>query len=200
MKLSTVVSVVVATLGLAAPIPVTQALEAAEKAAVCAGCHGASGRSAVPDNPILAGQHADYLGSALRGYIKGDRNHGIMKTMAGRLGEQNLDEIAQYYAAQSPYQSEFPASGDAERGKGKITVCVACHGETGRSASPIFPNLAGQHAVYLGKALRAYRSGARSSNLMLVSLTEKLSDADIDDIAAYYAAQSVPPSTAEDNQ
>ena len=172
------------------PIPDLKAETAEDKAAVCAGCHGPQGHSAVPANPILAAQHEQYLGSAMRAYTNGERDYGIMKTMAERLSEGDIAELASYYAAQPPHNSGATAHGDAERGAGKIAVCVACHGADGQGTSPLFPRLAGQHAAYLGKALRDYRSGARRNNLMVQQLTEQLSDQDIDDIAAYYAAQS----------
>ena len=171
------------------PIPDLRAETAEDKAAVCAGCHGPRGHSAVPANPILAAQHEQYLGSALQAYISGERDYGIMKTMAERLGKEGIAELASYYAGQPPHNSGATARGDAGRGAGKIAVCVACHGGDGQGTSPLFPRLAGQHAAYLGKALRDYRSGARRNNLMVQQLTEQLSDQDIDDIAAYYAAQ-----------
>lgn len=190
--LTLTLSVIAAAL-LATLVPVAMASDAAEKAAVCAGCHGPNGRSAVPDNPILAAQHADYLRNALQQYISGQRDYGIMKTMAERLSAQDMGDITAYYAAQAPYQSQAPAVGNAARGKSKTAVCIACHGTNGQSVNPQFPRLAGQHAVYLSKALRAYRSGTRSSNPMVSLITDAMSDQDIEDIAAYYAAQSALP-------
>jgi len=197
MKKNLIRTVIGAALGLASLIPLAMASDDGEKVAVCAGCHGPEGRSAVPDNPILAGQQADYLSNALQGYISGERDNGIMKTMAGRLSAEDMVDITTYYAAQSSYRSQAVAAGDAARGEGKIELCVACHGTNGRGTTPLFPNLAGQHAVYLSKALRAYRSGERSGNIMLATMTATLSDQDIEDIAAYYAAQPVPPSDSQ---
>jgi cytochrome c553 len=162
------------------------------RAAVCAGCHGAGGHSAVPDNPILAGQHADYLVIALKAYANGGRVHGIMKTMAERLSARDIEAIAAYYGKQTPGQSEAQVSGDAAAGADKTATCIGCHGPEGHSAIPVNPRLAGQHAVYLGKALRAYRSGGRSSTVMQ-AMVASLSEQDIEDIAAYYATQSPTP-------
>lgn len=195
MKRRLITIAIAASLWMATPTAIATASEDAQKAAVCAGCHGDEGRSLVPDNPILAGQHADYLGTALRAYISGERDNGIMKTMAERLSTEDMESIIAYYAAQPPYQSQALATGDAARGEAKTAVCVACHGANGRSSSTMFPNLAGQHAVYLSKALRAYRSGERSSNIMLATITQSLSDQDIEDIAAYYSRQ--PLNTAD---
>ena len=197
MKRELIAAAIAASLWMASPTAIATTSEDAQIAAVCAGCHGAEGRSLVPDNPILAGQHADYLGNALRAYISGERDNGIMKTMAGRLGKQDMEAIIAYYASRPAYKSQAQAAGDAIRGEGKTAVCVACHGADGRSASGMFPNLAGQHAAYLSKALRAYRSGQRSSNIMLTTITQSLSDQDIEDIAAYYAGQSVDTSDGQ---
>lgn len=193
MNRAITLTLITITLGLA---PLAIASDADSKAAVCSGCHGPAGHSAVPDNPILAAQHEAYLMSSLQLYVSGERNHEIMKTMAGRLSTQDLTEIAAYFAAQSPYQSQVVAAGDATRGKDKTAACAGCHGPDGRSATPMFPKLAGQHAQYLSNALQAYKDGTRTNAMMSASLVEPLSDQDIDDIAAYYASQApVPPAS-----
>jgi len=197
MKNTPALRALVAAVGLAGLLPIAMALDPAEKAAVCAGCHGSNGRSAVPDNPILAAQYADYLSKALQDYISGERDNGIMKTMAERLSIEDMQDITAYYAAQPPYQSNAQAAGDAARGAGMVVVCSGCHGPTGLSPNSAFPRLAGQHAAYLSKALKGYRSGARSASAMLSSMTEALSDQDIEDISAFYAAQSASDTTAQ---
>lgn len=80
------------------------------------------------------------------------------------------------------------AGGDAEAGREKSTPCQACHGLDGRGIDPSYPHLAGQYASYLEKALRDYRDGTRQSPLMS-GFAANLSDADIADLAAWYAAQ-----------
>ena len=80
------------------------------------------------------------------------------------------------------------AAGDAEAGKAKAVVCSACHGIDGNSVNPLWPNLAGQHAAYLAKQMRAFRSGERKDPVM-APMAAGLSDADIDDLAAFYAAR-----------
>ena len=67
-------------------------------------------------------------------------------------------------------------------------VCQACHGADGNSPSPDFPRLGGQHPDYLAKALRDYKSGARKNPIM-AGFAATLTPADIDNLAAYYAAQ-----------
>ena len=80
------------------------------------------------------------------------------------------------------------AKGNAEAGKAKSTPCQACHGPAGISASPEFPNLAGQHADYLFTALRHYKLGKRK-NAIMAGQVANLSEADMRDLAAFYASQ-----------
>ncbi|MGB0750519.1 MAG: c-type cytochrome [Gammaproteobacteria bacterium] len=87
--------------------------------------------------------------------------------------------------AASPFATH---AGDAAAGKAKTAVCMGCHGPDGNSTNPIWPKLAGQHAAYLVKTLKDFKSGARkdpSMNAMVAPLT----DEDIENIAAYYASQ-----------
>jgi cytochrome c553 len=79
------------------------------------------------------------------------------------------------------------AAGDAKAGRQKALQCQTCHGLDGQAKLPEAPNLAGQTEIYLGKALKDYRSGARRNDMMSV-ITKPLSDQDIDNLAAYYAA------------
>jgi cytochrome c553 len=73
-------------------------------------------------------------------------------------------------------------------GKEKATVCAACHGADGNSPSPEFPRIGGQHEDYLLQALLAYKSGKRKNPIMAAQV-ESLSEADMADLAAWYAAQ-----------
>ena len=79
------------------------------------------------------------------------------------------------------------AKGNAESGKQKAMVCEACHGTDGKSVDPTYPNLAGQHASYLQKALGDYRSGRRTNPIM-APMASALSDQDILDLAAWYSS------------
>ena len=80
------------------------------------------------------------------------------------------------------------SAGNAFEGKNKSAVCHACHGPTGVSIQPIYPNLGGQHQDYLSKTLQAFRDGSRQ-NAIMSGFAANLSDADIEDIAAWYASQ-----------
>lgn len=77
-------------------------------------------------------------------------------------------------------------AGNAEAGKSKSSICGGCHGANGISSSPSIPNLAGQKNGYLAKSIKDYRDGKRTDSMMQ-SLAKGLSDADIDDLAAFYS-------------
>jgi cytochrome c553 len=80
------------------------------------------------------------------------------------------------------------AAGDAAAGKSKSAVCMACHGATGTSPNPMWPNLAGQKAPYLVKQLKDFKSGARKDPVM-APMAAPLSDQDMENLAAYYSSQ-----------
>ena len=80
------------------------------------------------------------------------------------------------------------SAGDAAAGKSKSAVCHACHGPTGQTVQPIYPNLGGQHQDYLIKTLQGFRDGSRQ-NAIMNGFAANLSDTDIEDITAWYASQ-----------
>jgi len=83
--------------------------------------------------------------------------------------------------------SNVMAAGDAAAGKAKAASCMGCHGAQGISNVPTYPNLAGQKAAYTAKQLKAFKSGARKDPTMN-AMSKPLSDADIANLAAYYAS------------
>lgn len=78
-------------------------------------------------------------------------------------------------------------AGDAAAGKAKAAVCAACHGAAGISANPMWPNLAGQQAVYMVKQMKAFKDGTRKDPLMTPQ-SVGLTDQDIENLAAYFAS------------
>jgi len=80
------------------------------------------------------------------------------------------------------------SAGNAAEGQNKSVVCHACHGATGKSVLPIYPNLGGQQHSYLSKTLNSFRDGSRQ-NVIMNGFAANLSDADIEDISAWYASQ-----------
>lgn len=86
------------------------------------------------------------------------------------------------------FTSTSALAGDAAAGKAKSAMCASCHGPTGISMSPLWPNLAGQKEQYLVKQIKAFRDGTRQDPMM-APMVAALSDEDIDNLAAYYASQ-----------
>jgi len=86
------------------------------------------------------------------------------------------------------FASTSALAGDAAAGKAKSALCASCHGPTGISMSPIWPNLAGQKEQYLIKQIKAFRDGTRQDPMM-APMVAALSDTDIENLAAYYSSQ-----------
>ena len=86
------------------------------------------------------------------------------------------------------FTSTSALAGDVAAGKAKAALCASCHGPTGISMSPLWPNLAGQKEQYLVKQIKAFRDGTRQ-DAMMAPMVAALSDADIDNLAAYFASQ-----------
>ena len=158
-------------------------------ATTCMGCHGIDGyRNAYPSYrvPKLGGQKADYLVIALQGYRAGTRPHPTMRAQAASLSDQDMQDLAAWFASQGePHTGSAAAAGP---GKDKAAVCTACHGEAGISSAPMWPNLAGQHRDYLAQAIARYRDKARQDPVMQGQVAA-LTDQDIAELAAYFSAQ-----------
>jgi cytochrome c553 len=111
----------------------------------------------------------------------------MMSDMAKELGEPDIAALAAYYASLSCKSAGTRAGAAAlSAGKEKASGCAACHGTEGVSPNPAWPSLAGQQQDYLANALKAYRSGARG-NSMMAGVAKGLDDAEIGQLAAYYA-------------
>jgi cytochrome c553 len=89
------------------------------------------------------------------------------------------------------------AQGSPEAGQQKAATCAACHGQDGNSLNPEWPSLAGQHEQYIVRALRAYRPGGSRNNPLMMGQVAALSDQDMQDLGAYFSAQTRAPLTAD---
>ena len=160
----------------------------------CTGCHGVdSAVNAYPSDhvPKLGGQNADYLEIALQGYRNGSRSHGTMHGQGAQLSDQDIADVAAYFASIEGEAATGILAADGEAiaaGQEKSTTCQACHGATGIAGSPQWPNLAGQHHSYLVEAIRQYQS-AKRTDIVMVPLVSQLDDEAIEQIAAFYASQ-----------
>ena len=154
----------------------------------CMGCHGIDGyRNAYPSYrvPKLGGQHPDYIVLALQGYKNKTRAHPTMHTQAWSLSEQDMKDIAAFFASEGAIQKADSPVGDAPA---KAATCVACHGEGGVSVAPNLPTLAGQHEDYIIHALGQYKAGVRKDPVM-GSQAITLTPEEIEELAAYFSEQ-----------
>lgn len=159
----------------------------------CMGCHGIpSLRNAFPTFyvPKLGGQHEESLYLALVEYAERRRAHPTMYAQAVTLSDQEKRDVAAWFAGLGEARTGSPSSSGARvsRGREKARACAACHGENGVSMNPQWPTLAGQHEDYLLYTLRQYQNGQRQDQVM-AGLVADLSDEDMRDLAAFYAAQ-----------
>lgn len=174
--------------------------------ATCAACHGADGNSADPANPKIAGQNEIYLFEQLLAFQTGERVNAIMTGMVGSLSEQDMMDLAAFYAAQESTVGEADADlvalGERIYRGGVIDSgvpgCIACHGANGQGNAPAgFPALGGQHAQYTIAQLEAYRNGYRAAEpaadarmtdgdtRVMRSTAFNLKDFEIEAVAAY---------------
>jgi cytochrome c553 len=178
--------------------------DGATKAAVCAACHGPNGNSTNPDWPRLAGQSAVYIAGQLRLFRSGARPNPVMMPMATALSDQDIADIAVYYAAQTPLGLEadpsFWQAGQALYVRGdparEVPACTACHGPDGRgNLAAGYPALRAQQSVYVVKQLNDYASGARYAGgtvpvpdpnaVMMFTIAKHLTPEQIRNVASY---------------
>lgn len=164
-------------------------------AAICEDCHGESGYSVEPGVPSLAGQQPAYLIASTQEYVKGTRGHAEKEEMLRGLEQVDIEKMAMYFASQLPPLREPPPFGDPQRGEPLTADCGECHGARGISRDPLIPSLAGQEPHYLVKAIKAYRDHERHGDEDMLS---GQTDAEIEDIAAYYAVQQARAAADDD--
>ena len=166
------------------------------KSTACVACHGVDGNSANPEWPSLAGQPSSYVVKQLRHFKTGERSNPLMTPMAMPLSDQDMEDLAAYFASQTPrptgetepsklklgeraYRSGNPANG--------TPACAGCHGPTGTGNPSAYARIGGQHATYVAAQLRAYKSGTRATdpNAMMRTIAARLSEQEIDAVASY---------------
>ena len=160
------------------------------KAGTCLGCHGIPEYTNVYPSyqvPKLGGQHKEYIISALKAYKNGQRGHLTMHAQAVKLSDQDIADIAQFFASQPLIKEDENPSKKIAIDQNKLATCVACHGAQGNSPIPTNPRLAGQYRSYLYRALQDYKSGERK-NAIMAGMVSTLTDKDMQDLAVFYAA------------
>lgn len=168
----------------------------AKVTAVCAACHTADGSRGAPTNPILQGQHPEYIVKQLTEFKEGKRKNAVMNGMAAALTPEDMKNVAAFYATKKAKEGaaknkDLVALGEKiYRGgiaKKTVPACAGCHSPNGAGMPAQYPRLAGQHADYTKAQLVAFRQGERTNNAQMASIAANLSDKEIEALADYIA-------------
>lgn len=147
----------------------------------CRTCHGIDGYAKIPIAPHIGGEPAGYLMRQLTDFREGRRAHEMMTVVAAGLTDQQIADLAAWYASR-----QVTASLTADPA-GAPETCVACHGADGIAVISEAPNLAAETNIYLDTQLKAFRSGKRVNEIM-GPIAEGLDDATIRAAADWYGA------------
>jgi cytochrome c553 len=162
----------------------------------CVACHTADGSRGAPANPILQGQHADYLFKQLSEFKSGKRKNAVMQGMVAPLSEEDMRHLAAFYATKTAKPGFAKSKDTVKLGESlyrggnlgtKVPACSGCHGPAGSGIPAQFPRLAGQHADYAEAQLLAFRSGARGNGPMMAAIATKMSEREVKAVSDYMA-------------
>ena len=163
---------------------------------VCVACHATDGSRGSPANPILASQHPEYLVKQLQEFKSGKRNSPVMKGFASTLSNDDMKNVAAFYAATSAKPGfaknkdgvklgeKIYRGGIAEK---SVAACAGCHSPNGAGIPAQYPRVGGQHADYTEAQLVAFRSGARGNSEPMRVIASRMSDVEIKAVADYLA-------------
>ncbi|MCQ3829895.1 cytochrome c4 [Microbulbifer elongatus] len=180
------------------------------KAAACVACHGVDGNSPAPTFPKIAGLGEKYLLKQMHDIKEGTRKVPEMTGMLDNLNDQDMADVAAYFASQNIQISgsekftvmlnngdtvnalelgrKIFRAGNADTG---VAACMGCHSPTGQGNAPAgYPRLSGQYAEYVEKQLKAFREGTRANDgdaRTMRTVARQLSDAEIKAVANYVA-------------
>ncbi len=161
---------------------------------VCGACHTFDGSRGLNANPILQGQHPEYLAKQLADFKSGARNNAIMKGFASTLSAEDMKNLAAFYASKVAKPGfakdketllmgeRIYRGGIADR---QIPACAGCHSPNGAGIPVQYPRLGGQHGEYTEAQLNAFRSGQRANSLQMAGVAAKLNDREIKAVADY---------------
>jgi cytochrome c553 len=186
------------TLGLTGVAQAAGDAEAGQgKVAVCGACHGVDGNSPAPNFPKLAGQGERYLLKQLHDIKSGARPVVEMTGMLDNLSDQDMADIAAYFAGQQmsvgAADPKLVERGEALFRGGKLEegmpACTGCHSPNGAGLDAAgFPQLGGQHATYVAKQLTDFREGNRTNDgdaMIMRAIAAKLSNKDIEAVSSF---------------
>ena len=196
LGLASLFSVGAASANTSAPAFKADPAKGQQLAASCGACHTHDGSRGLPVNPILQGQHPEYLVKQLAEFKAGTRKSAIMSGMAAVLSEDDMKHIAAFYASKSAKpgfakEKSTVALGEQIYRGGilakAVPACAGCHSPNGAGIPAQYPRVGGQHADYAESQLLAFRSGARANNVQMSAIAGKLNDKEIKAVSDYLA-------------
>lgn len=164
--------------------------------AVCAACHTSDGSRGSPANPILQGQHPEYLTKQLVEFKSGKRDNAIMKGMSATLSDADMVNVSAFYASKqakpgAAKNKDLVVLGEKIYRGGiaakQVPACAGCHSPNGAGIPAQYPRLSGQHADYTVSQLNMFRDGSRANSLQMTQVAAKLNDKEIKAVADYIA-------------
>ncbi len=163
----------------------------------CQACHTADGSRGAPANPILQGQHPEYIYKQLVEFKSGKRKNAIMSGMAMTLTtDEDMKHVAAFYASKSAKpgfskNKDTVALGEQIYRGGivakAVPACAGCHSPNGAGIPAQYPRLAGQHADYTDAQLKAFRDGVRKNSVQMTQVAAKMNDREIRAVSDYIA-------------
>lgn len=172
-------------------------------AIACARCHGYDGASDGSGAfPTLPGQSAYYLTAQLRNFASGDRQNALMSSIAKGLTDEEMQSVAQYYAAARPTlpvkrqgQPDLVARGQYIATEGnlpnRVQACISCHGPNGNGEPPAIPYLSGQYKHYIQVQLLNFKKGYRK-DVQMGNVGHRVSDEEAAAVASYFDQLPLP--------
>jgi cytochrome c553 len=165
-------------------------------AANCAACHTQDGSRGAPANPIIQGQHYEYIVKQLAEFKEGKRKNPIMQGMAAPLSEEDMKHIAAFYSTKVAKPGAAKQKGLVSLGEqiyrggiaGKsVPACAGCHSPNGAGIPAQYPRIGSQHADYTEAQLLAFRAGTRGNSPQMATIAQKMNDREIKAVADYVA-------------
>jgi len=168
-------------------------LAAAADPNLCAACHGPNGNSMTPANPSIAQQPAQFISTQLYQFREGNRKDPQMSPMAEKLSNQEMNELADFFAKQKADAPKHKASAESEKAGPELARkynCTQCHGPALMGTQHI-PRIAGQQFEYLKTQLHLFKQGKRADiDGNMTSAAKAVPEKELDVLADYVSGLS----------
>ena len=165
-------------------------------AATCVACHTADGTRGSPANPILQGQHPEYIVKQLQEFKSGKRKNAVMSGMVAALSDDDMKQLGAFYGGKTA-KPGFAKSKDTlalgekiYRGgimERQVPACAGCHSPSGAGMPAQYPRVGSQHGDYTEAQLIAFRAGTRGNSAQMVAIAGKMNDREIKAVSDYIA-------------